>query len=52
MKMQRWMKIALISPFVVVWDILFTVVTKIHHYMSVVDEAGGTVIDNFLEDDS
>ena len=50
--MKRWMKIALISPLVVVWDILFTIVSKIHHYMSAIDEAGGAIIDNFLEEDA
>mgnify|MGYP000090529866 FL=1 len=47
--MKRALKVALVFPVVVVWDISFFVVSKLYEGMSFVDEKGGKIIENFLE---
>lgn len=47
--MKRALKVALVFPVVVVWDISFFVVSKLYEGMSFVDEKGGKIIEKFLE---
>ena len=47
--MKRALKVALVFPVVVVWDISFVVVSKLYEGMRFVDEKGCEAIENFLE---
>lgn len=50
--MKRGLKVAFIFPIIVVWDILFFVVSRLYKGMSFVDDKGGEIIEKFLESKS
>lgn len=50
--MKRALKVAVIFPISIVWDVLFYVVSKLYLGMRFVDRRGGEIIENFLESKS
>ena len=48
--MKRAIKAAIIFPIVILWDVLYWVVSKIYEVMTFVDQKGEKIIDQFLED--
>ena len=49
--MKRWLKVAMLAPIIVVWDVTFFIVDKLHQGMVWIDREGGLIIDDFLEDE-
>lgn len=49
--MKRYLKIALMCPIVLIWDVYFFLVKKLYEGSKVIDEAGGKLIENFIDED-
>lgn len=48
--MKRYLKIALICPVVLIWDIYFYLIEKLYAGSKILDEKGGELIENFIEE--
>lgn len=48
--MKRTVKVVLIAPIVVLWDISYFVVSKLYEVMTIVDQKGEEVIERFLDE--
>jgi len=45
----RWTKVVLLTPVVVVWDVLYFVISKVYEGATWIDQKGGNIIDDFIE---
>lgn len=48
--MKRTVKVVLLAPIVVLWDVLYWVVRKLYEGMTVVDKKGEEIIERFLDE--
>ena len=50
MNWKRIAKMAMAMPVVIVWDVTFFLVDKLHKGMSWIDEVGGNKIERWIEE--
>ena len=48
--MKRTVKVVLLAPIVVLWDVSYFVVSKLYEGMTIVDKKGEEVIERFLDE--
>ena len=48
MSIKRMCKVIAVAPHVIVWDVLFWMISTLYKYASYVDTVGGDKIDSFL----
>lgn len=49
MNFKRMCKVVLITPVVILWDIVYWCISKLYKYATWVDQFGGDKIDEFLD---
>jgi len=49
--MKRYLKIAIIIPVVFVWDVYFFLIEKLYRGSKIVDEEGGKLIEDFIDEE-
>lgn len=49
-KLIRWIKIILLTPIVLIWDATYFVIEKLYKGATWIDENGGKLIEDFIEE--
>jgi hypothetical protein len=47
--MKRYLKIALLSPIILIWDIYYFFIEKLYRGSKIIDEEGGKLIEDFID---
>lgn len=47
--MKRYLKITLLSPIVLVWDVYFFLIERLYRGSKIVDEEGGKLLEDFID---
>lgn len=47
--MKRYLKIALLSPIILIWDIYYFFIEKLYQGSKFIDEEGGKLIEDFID---
>ena len=47
--MKRYLKITLLSPVVLIWDVYFFLIEKLYQGSKFIDEEGGKLIEDFID---
>jgi len=50
MDIKRFAKVVLITPIVIIWDVIFWCISKLYKGATWIDHFGGEKIDEFLKD--
>jgi len=49
-KLIRWIKIILLTPIVLIWDVIYFVIEKLYKGATWIDKNGGNLIEDIIED--